>query len=498
MPDIVLATLNARYSHAALGLRYLHANLGELRERAVIREYTIKRPPLEIVEAILAEAPRVVGLGVYIWNVVETARVLSLLKTVAPEIAVVLGGPEVSHEWQEQDWLRRADYLITGPGELSFAQLAGALLAGERPTEKVISGLIPDLTALASPYPYYSDEDIAHRLIYVEASRGCPFKCEFCLSALDKTAWPFPLEAFLAEMDALYRRGARCFKFVDRTFNLNPRSSARILEFFLERLDDRLFLHFEVVPDHLPEGLKALIGRFPKGSLQLEIGIQTFDTQVQALIQRKQDNARSEANLAWLRQHSQAHLHVDLIVGLPGEDLEGFGRGFDRLWALGPHEIQVGILKRLRGAPIARHTLTHGMRYNPLPPYEVLATDRLSFTELRRMARFARYWDLLANSGRFPHTLPRLLGEAPFQRFLTCSDWLHGRLGGTAEIAMDRWFPLLYAGLRELFDVSDEEARACLAADFALSGIQGVPRFLRAGAAPGREPPTPSRTPAAG
>jgi len=481
MAAILLATLNARYIHASLGLRCLMANLGDLQGQAAIREYTVKRPSIEIVEDLLKARPRIVGLGVYIWNVTETTRVIALLKAAAPEVLVVLGGPEVSHETDGQEIVRLADYVITGAGEASFAGLCRRLLGGDRPSDKIIQGEAMPLSQLALPYAMYTDEDIAHRILYVEASRGCPFKCEFCLSALDKTAKPFELERFLAEMQALYDRGARHFKFVDRTFNLNVKTGVRILEFFLERLDDRLFLHFEVIPDHLPEALKALIVRFPSGSLQFEVGVQTFNPETQALISRKQDNEQTETNLRWLRQQSQAHIHADLIVGLPGEDLESFGRGFDRLYALRPHEIQVGILKRLRGAPVARHMAAFGMRYNPLPPYDILANDRIDFETLRRLSRFARYWDMLANSGRFPHALPLLLDEAPFVRFLAFSDWLYDRCGVTGELALERLFQLLYLGLTELLGLEAGQARTALEADFVRTGSLGTPRFLRPG-----------------
>lgn len=480
MPSILLSTLNARYFHSSFGLRYLLANLDELQPDTAIREFIITQRSLDIAEALLAEQPRIVGFGVYIWNVAETTQVVALLKRVRPDLIIVLGGPEVSHEWEEQPLFQLADALITGPADLAFAQLCRRLLADDPPVEKVIAAATPPLDQLALPYRLYTDEDIAHRLIYVEASRGCPFKCEFCLSALDKTAWPFPLEPFLAEMQRLHDRGVRHFKFVDRTFNLNAKVGARILDFFLERLDERLFLHFELIPDHLPAALKERIARFPSGALQFEIGVQTFNPAVQALISRRQDNRKTEDNLRWLRQHTHAHLHADLIVGLPGEDLASFAVGFNRLAALDPHEIQVGILKRLRGAPINRHSAEFDCRYNPHPPYNLLCSRLLDFATMRRLERFARFWDLIGNSGRFRHARPLLLGDDPFGRFMALSDWLFAQTGQTHQFALERLFDLLYRGLIEALGVSDSAALDALAEDYRDNGAKGSPAFLRA------------------
>ena len=479
MSAILLSTLNARYFHASLGLRYLLANLGKLQADAAIREFIITQRPLDIAEALLAEQPRIVGFGVYIWNVLETAQVVALLKQVRPDLIVVLGGPEVSHEWDRQAIVELADYLIAGPGDWAFAQLCQRIHVGNPPTEKIIVADPPPLDRLLSPYRFYTDEDIAHRLIYVEASRGCPFKCEFCLSALDKTAWPFPLEPFLVELQTLHQRGVRHFKFVDRTFNLNVKTCARILDFFLERLDERLFLHFELIPDHLPEPLKTRLVRFPPGSLQFEIGVQTFNPTVQTLISRKQDNRKTVDNLIWLRRNTHAYLHADLIAGLPGEDLASFAVSFDRLAALDPHEIQVGVLKRLRGAPLDRHTAPFNCRYNPHPPYNLLCSATLDFATMRRLERFARYWDLIGNSGRFPKTCPLLLGEQPFERFMILSDWLFATTGQTHRFALERLFDLLYRGLVEILSVAQPATRAALATDYQASGAKGCPAFLR-------------------
>ena len=488
-PAIVLATLNAKYIHASLGLRCLLANMDRhggagLRARTQLREFVIQKRPTQIVEDLLALNPQVIGLGIYIWNVVETTQVVRLLKTLRPDIKVVLGGPEVSHETGEQEICRLADHVVTGWGDVSFPKLCGALLNGPKPLMKIIIGEQPPLHELALPYHEYTAEDLAKRLLYVEASRGCPFKCEFCLSSLDKTAWAFELDGFMAEMDTLFQRGARNFKFVDRTFNLKVDFSVRILQFFLDRMAPDLFVHFEVVPDSLPDRLKALIVQFPAGSLQFEVGIQSFNPEVQKRISRKQDNVKTAENLRWLVGESQAHVHADLIFGLPGETLQSFADGFDRLFELAPHEIQFGILKRLRGTPITRHTADFAMAYDPQTPYTILQTSTIDFATMQRIQRFARYWEMVANSGRFSAVLHLLLrddAQAPgsaFGHFLAFSDWLWKTTAKTHEFALEKLVDLLFDHLTAVRGSNDDAVRATLLVDYRASGARGRPQCL--------------------
>ncbi len=491
-PSIVLATLNAKYIHASLGLRYLLANMGDLRPQTVLCEFTIARTAGDIVNAILSvlgtreseQHAHIIGFGVYIWNVTQTLAVVRLLREKRPGLMVILGGPEVSHEVHEQAITGYANYVITGWGDISFAQLCRSLLAGQPPASKVIAGVQPPLAQIALPYAEYSDADLAQRLLYVEASRGCPFKCEFCLSALDRTAWAFDLDTFLSEMDRLFQRGARHFKFVDRTFNLKRETSTRILQFFLQRLptaDGDLFLHFEVIPDHLPEQLKQLIAQFPPGTLQLEIGVQTFNPEVQQRISRRQDNAKTEANLRWLLKHSHAHLHADLIFGLPGETLDSFADGFDRLWSLHPHEIQLGLLKRLRGVPIARHTNAYGMTYDNEPPYTVQHTAAVDSDTLQRFVRFARYWDKIANSGRFKQTLALLLSEqsSPFHRFWNLSEWLWQHMQRTSGLSPEVLVDALADYLCGPCVLPVKAVQQALLEDYVASGARANPRSLQ-------------------
>jgi len=485
--DIVLTTLNARYSHAALGLRYLLANLGELEERASLVEFTIQERPIDIAEAVLATEPIIVGLGVYIWNAVQTLELVKLLKSLRPELVVVLGGPEVSHECDRQELVRLADYTICGEADLAFADLCRQILRGERPRAPILRPSPPDLASVQSPYRLYTDEDLAHRATYVEASRGCPFACEFCLSSLDERVRTFSLPAFLDDMRDLLDRGASQIRFIDRTFNLNMRVASAILEFFLAHEREELFVHFEMVPDRLPAALREPLRKYRPGSLQLELGIQTFDPGTAERISRRQKLDALEDNLRFLRRETGAHIHADLIVGLPGEDLDSFARGFDRLVDLDPQEIQVGILKRLRGTPITRHTDEFGMIYSPLPPYEILENANLEFAELQRLKRFARLWDLVANSGNFRDSKSLIwVGDSPFFSFLRLTDWTFERVGAFKGIALTRLAELVCQYLVDVKGIPEKEAKTTLARDYARAGRR-LPGFL-AGFGASRDP----------
>lgn len=475
--EILLCTLNAQYIHSAFGLRYLLANMGELQENTQLIEFNIKDDPLKIAEQLLELEAKIIGFGIYIWNVQETLELLRILRQIAPEIHIVLGGPEISYEWNEQEIVSLADHIITGEGEASFPELCKQLLTGET-EQKIIFGKAPDVEVLKYPYSLYSDHDIAHRVLYVEASRGCPFRCQFCLSSLDKKVRSFPIESFLQEMQLLIDRGARSFKFVDRTFNLSPKTSSRILQFFLDQDLPDLFLHFEMVPDRFPDSLREWIVQFPKGSIQFEVGIQSFNPEITARIARRQNNAKAKENLRFLNE-TGVHLHTDLIIGLPGEDIHSFAKGFNTLLSLGVEEIQVGILKRLRGAPIASHTQEWEMVYRKTPPYEIIQNKSLSFKELAELRRFARYWNIIGNSGRFNQTLTLFKeSDSPFEAFFHFSRWLYAKTGRTHKISYNN----LLQYLLEYWVEQDKEPQRTLdllCQDYQqTTGKTHIPRFL--------------------
>ena len=484
MDRIILATLNARYSHTSFGLRYLLANMGPLQSQTVIKEFTINDSVSDILAAILEEQPAIVGLGVYIWNVDQTTRLIADLKRVSPQTVVVVGGPEVSYETDGQAITALADYVITGEADLEFRTLCETLLnlsANQKPGPKIMHAAVPALDQVRLPYNHYSAEDLAHRVLYVEASRGCPFTCEFCLSALEIPVRAFSLEVFLEAMQQLLDRGALQFKFVDRTFNLNLRVSRAILEFFLERYRPGMFLHFELIPDRLPDSLRQIIQKFPAGSLQFEIGIQTFNDSVGQLISRPQDNAKLEENLSFLRYETGVHIHTDLIVGLPGETFESLAAGFDRLYSLRPQEIQVGILKRLRGTPIIRHDEEWQMLYSQHAPYEILSNRLLSFAQIHRLKRMARFWDLVGNSGNFQASLQKMLDSQPsaFFEFYRFSEWLFENENRRHGIALSRLFERVFEYLTDERGEDKAEIATILWSDYTRAGRRDRPAFLR-------------------
>jgi radical SAM superfamily enzyme YgiQ (UPF0313 family) len=496
MTSILLTTLNARYAHTALGLRYLYSNLGELQDSAKILEYTINEQVQSIAENLLEHAPRIIGIGVYIWNAAETAQLIEILKKVSPETIIVLGGPEAGHLPHRVNF-ERADYIISGEGEVAFYELCKELLSSVRPepvegqvfmvrqahherterSPRFIKAPLADLKQIALPYRAYSDEDVAHRYIYVEASRGCPFECEFCLSSIDEKVRNFSLDALLEEFEMLWQRGARSFKFIDRTFNLNMTFANRILDFFLSK-EPPYFAHFEVIPDHFPDVLKSKISRFPSGSLQLEIGIQTLDPVIAKGINRPLRLEKIYENLRFLETETSAHMHLDLIVGLPGESLEGFGRNLDILVSLTHSEIQIGILKNLSGTTLSRHDEQQGMIYSDTPPYDILQNNLLSFTQIQKMKRFARFWDIFYNSGSFNTTVPLLWsGGKVFDGFYAFSEWIYLQTLSTWKISLDRQISLIYDYLIEHHDA--EAVQKTLMADMAARPSKTIPFFLR-------------------
>ncbi len=517
--SILIAAINARHSHASLGARYLLANMGDLRPQTELLEFTIQQSAAEIADAIASRHPHILGLGVYIWNASRVAELLPLLRHSLPHLKIILGGPEIAESPSSPERghpgrsecgqdarapvpspLASADFTIPGEGDLAFPSLCRDLLSSPhlRPSASICGHPPPDLSSIQLPYDEYTDTDLAHRLLYVESSRGCAMRCDYCVSANDPAVRFFPLPPLLAAFDRLLARGARQFKFCDRSFNLDIPRAIEILTFFLDRLPSHpgLFLHFEMLPDRFPSELRDILSRFPPRSLQLEIGLQSFTPAVLDTIRRPQNLDRAADNLRFLRTHTHAFLHTDLIAGLPGETPESFASGFDRLVALDPHEIQLGILKKLPGAPIARHDDAFAMRYSPAPPYEILSTRDWPAEHLLRTARFAHYWDAIVSSNRFLAAAPLIWKDtpSPFAAFLAFSDWMATRFPREHGVPLANLVDAVFDFLTQHRGLPPDLAANALLRGYRHTGARDIPAALAPhlhGAPPPLAPPLP-------
>ncbi len=478
MSDIVLITFNARYTHTSLGLRYLYANLKELQAKAIIKEFAINSQVADAVESVLAQNPKIVGVGTYIWNANEVGEFIEVLKKVAPQVVIVAGGPEASYFPHRVDF-SSADYFVQGEGDIVFYELCRDILKGNAPQNKIIKAGVVDLSEIELPYAYYSDEDVANRQCYVEASRGCPYSCEFCLSALDKKVRKIETSRFLKEMETLWDRGVRSFKFIDRTFNQGIGTANRLMDFFLSK-EPPYFIHFEVIPDNFPESIKRRIKEFPPASLQLEVGIQTLDPEISQNIYRKLNIQKIRKNLTFLENETQAHLHVDLIIGLPGESLEQFGKNLDLLYSMTKCEIQLGILKKLSGTTLNRHDEKHGMIYSQRPPYDILQNNQISFAMMQKIKRFTRFWDMVYNSGNFKKSATYLWSDGKvYDGFFAFSQWIYSQTESTWQISLERLAHLVYRYVVEVLHVNQEEFKRVITDDIMVVRGRKLPKFLR-------------------
>jgi len=475
---IILTTLNSRYTHSSIGLRYIYANLKELQNYTEIMEFSINDAIQTIAEKLLINSPDIIGIGTYIWNATHTSELIHILKKISPNTTLILGGPEVTYTPFRANF-DDADFIVQGEGELSFYELCKNIKSETPVDNKIIPMSTPNLKELTLPYEFYTDDDIKNRYLYVEVSRGCPFECEFCLSSMDEKVRAFNLDEVLEEFQKLWDRGARNFKFVDRTFNLNMKTANRILDFFLEK-DEQYFAHFEVIPDHFPDSIKEKIKLFPHGALQLEVGIQTLNLEIANNVSRQLKLDKIKQNILFLENDTDTHMHLDLIVGLPGETLESFGKNLDTLVSWSSCEIQIGILKKLSGTYINRHDIEYGMVYSDIPPYDILKNNELSFYDIQVMKRFARFWDLTYNSGNFKNSLNLIWGDSTvYENFYDFCMWVYSQTDSTWKISLQRLGELLFNYLTEVKMLQPQSVADLMLKDMMKLKGRAIPTYLK-------------------
>ena len=417
--NVVLSTLNSKFIHSSLALRYLKA-YGEAHGQAYdIVEYTINMPVLHILGDITEHDIDVLGFACYIWNIEMTLHVVDMVKAVRPDIKIVLGGPEVS--FTADELLERCpniDYIVQGEGEEAFHALVTALQVGNDGLDPVIPGVrgrrdssilgsleaveVSDLSSIPFPYTEEDMEDLEHKIIYYESSRGCPFSCQYCLSGNKNTVRFFPQERTLEELQWFIDHGVKQVKFVDRTFNCAPHHHRPLMEFMRDSDTDMNF-HLEMEPELMTEWETNILCETPPGRIQIEVGVQSTHKKTLDAINRYNDWPYIQKSIRPIIQAGRTHVHMDLIVGLPHEDFKRFGQSFNDLFSLQPHALQIGFLKLLKGSGV-RRMREYKYVADPLAPYEVLSTHVLPYDDVRFLKYFEDVFERFYNSERFRTT----------------------------------------------------------------------------------------------
>lgn len=417
--NVVLSTLNSKFIHSSLALRYLKA-YGEAHGQAYdIVEYTINMPVLHILSDITEHDIDVLGFACYIWNIEMTLHVVDMVKAVRPDIKIVLGGPEVS--FTADELLERCpniDYIVQGEGEEAFHALVTALQLGNDGLDPVIPGVrgrrngsilgsaeaveVRDLSTIPFPYTEEDMDDLEHKIIYYESSRGCPFSCQYCLSGNKNTVRFFPQERTLEELQWFINHGVKQVKFVDRTFNCAPHHHRPLMEFMRDSDTDMNF-HLEMEPELMTEWETNILCETPPGRIQIEVGVQSTHKKTLDAINRYNDWPYIQKSIRPIIQAGRTHVHMDLIVGLPHEDFNRFGQSFNDLFSLQPHALQIGFLKLLKGSGVRRMS-EYKYVVDPLAPYEVLSTHVLPYDDVRFLKYFEDVFERFYNSERFRTT----------------------------------------------------------------------------------------------
>jgi len=431
----ILATLNAKYIHANLAIRYLRA-YARPEFDPEIAEYTIKDPAINIVADLYSKKPDVVGFSCYIWNIEETATVIRMLKKVSPSTKIVLGGPEVTYD--ANYWLQRlpeVDVIVMGEGEAVFKDLlnvySGSMeLADVQGIAYLQNGKLKvhaggpklDLKELPSPFRFEEDiPDLGKRIMYIETSRGCPFSCQFCLSSIEVGVRYFNRERIKDDIRYLMANGAKTIKFVDRTFNISRSYAMEMFQFLIDEHVPGTVFQFEITGDIMrPEVIEFLNENAPAGLFRFEIGVQSTNDLTNELVKRRQNFEKLSRTVRMVKEGGKIAQHLDLIAGLPEEDYHSFRQTFNDVFALRPEELQLGFLKLLRGTGLRLQAEQYGYVFVDKAPYEIFSNNVLSFDDMLRIKQtedvLEKYW----NAHRMDQTVEYLVSHVfptPFDFF---------------------------------------------------------------------------------
>lgn len=430
---ILLVAINSKYIHSNPAVYSLRANAGCYADSVIIREFTINMTAESIMSQIYSEKADVLCFSVYLWNVEYVRKVSRELSKLCPDTPIWVGGPEVSYETEaflkENKWITG---VMIGEGEKTFKELCSFYIERTPDTLAEVKGLAINSAGKVSfsgarepadmnqlVFAYDNMQDFDNRIVYYESSRGCPFSCSYCLSSVDKCLRFKDFDLVKEELLKFIKAKVPQVKFVDRTFNCNHEHAKQIWRFIKDNDNGITNFHFEISADLINEEELGILKEMRPGLVQLEIGVQTTNSDTINSINRKMNLERLKTVVKTIQSYENIHEHLDLIAGLPFEDFQSFKKSFNEVYALKPDQLQLGFLKVLKGAYIYDHVSEYGIAYNDDPPYEVLSTKWLSFDDIRRLKRVEEMLEVYYNSAQYSMTVKilELLFETPFDLF---------------------------------------------------------------------------------
>lgn len=489
---ILLTAINSKFVHSNLAVRYLRAFTKDMNYDCKIREFSINDRDEKILEEIIKERPNVVAFSTYIWNIEIIKRLSNLIKLVDEDIEILYGGPEVSYDSQNILKELNGEYIIEGEGEKTYREFVEYKL-GEREInsirslyykvdgEVISNGKRPLMNMNELIFPYEEDENLDNKIVYYEASRGCPFNCKYCLSSTTHGVRFLDIDRVKQELKYFIDKEVRLVKFVDRTFNCNHKFTMAIWEFLINQ-DTKTQFHFEISADILKKSELELLRKAPKDRFQFEVGVQTTNDDVLNRINRFVNFSDIKEKVEELIQIRNIKQHLDLIAGLPGEDYNSFKNSFNDVYSISPEEIQLGFLKLLRGSSMREEAEEYGMKYSPYPPYEILKTKDISYDELIKLKKVEEMVDKYYNSPKFDNIIKYLVNkfDTPFDFYYTLGTYFDSKGYFDRNIGNSEYYRVFLDFNMEILKGDNSILKEILKFDYLrFNKKRGMPEFIQ-------------------
>lgn len=489
---VLLTAINSKYIHSNLAVSYLRSFTKDLDYEGKIKEFTINDREERVLEEIINENPDVVAFSTYIWNVEMISRLSQLIKRVNPEIEIIYGGPEVSFDSRTFLEEQVGEYVIEGEGEKTYRDFIlyklGKLEINEvRGLHYKLDGQVysnakrPLMNMDEIVFPYEEDEDLSNKIVYYEASRGCPFNCKYCLSSTSHGVRFLNIERVYKELQYFIDKKVKLIKFVDRTFNCNHKFAMAIWEYLINAETETHF-HFEISADILRDEEIELLRKAPEGRFQFEVGVQTTNDDVLRNINRFVNFSDIKEKVEELMSIKNIKQHLDLIAGLPGEDYESFIRSFNDVYSIRPEEIQLGFLKLLKGSSMREEADNYGMEYSPYPPYEILKTNKISYKEILRLKKVEEMVDKYYNSRKFDYIIKYFEKKfnSPFEFYYNLGTFFENKGYFNKNIGNIEYYKVFLDFNREILNESNDYLSEIIKFNYLLfNKKRGLPDFLR-------------------